>query len=76
MQPPAAGRDELEGVDDAEVEPNMFGEWVARWGNPVAAQKLCFGIAQYYRNVNGSRRTLAAAALGLALTRCSRPPQA
>jgi len=41
---------------DAEVQPGMFGEWAARWVNPLAPQKLCFGIAQYYRNTNGSRK--------------------
>ena len=40
----------------AEVEPGMFGEWAARWVNPLTPQKLCFGIAQYYRNKNGSRK--------------------
>ena len=41
---------------DAEIEPGMFGEWPVRWVNPVAPTKLCFGIAQYYRNANGSRK--------------------
>jgi uncharacterized protein YcnI len=41
---------------DAEIEPGMFGEWAVRWVNPVAPQRLCFGIAQYYRNVGGSRK--------------------
>jgi len=41
---------------DAEIEPGMFGEWAARWVNPATPTKLCFGIAQYYRNVDGSRR--------------------
>lgn len=41
---------------EAEIEPAMFGEWAARWVNPVTPAKLCFGIAQYYRNVDGTRR--------------------
>ncbi|HEV7808724.1 MAG TPA: DUF1775 domain-containing protein [Solirubrobacteraceae bacterium] len=41
---------------DAEIEPGMFGEWAVRWVNPVAPQQLCFGIAQYYRNVDGTRK--------------------
>ncbi len=41
---------------EAEIEPGMFGEWAARWVNPVTPAKLCFGIAQYYRNADGSRR--------------------
>ncbi len=41
---------------NAEIEPGMFGEWPVRWVNPVAPTKLCFGIAQYYRNSNGSRK--------------------
>jgi hypothetical protein len=40
----------------AEIEPGMFGEWAARWVNPVTPATLCFGIAQYYRNADGSRR--------------------
>jgi uncharacterized protein YcnI len=40
---------------DAEIEPGMFGEWPVRWVNPVAPTTLCFAIAQYYRNANGSR---------------------
>ena len=40
---------------DAEIEPSMFGEWAVRWVNPTAPQKLCFGIAQYYRNAQGKR---------------------
>jgi hypothetical protein len=39
----------------AEIEPGMFGEWAMRWVNPTAAQKVCFGIAQYYRNEAGKR---------------------
>jgi hypothetical protein len=42
---------------DAEVEPGMFGEWAMRWVNPIAAQKLCFPIAQYYRDAAGRRVT-------------------
>jgi hypothetical protein len=41
---------------EAEIEPGMFGEWPVRWVNPVAPTKLCFGIAQYYRNLDGSRK--------------------
>jgi hypothetical protein len=41
---------------EAEIEPGMFGEWPVRWVNPVAPTKLCFGIAQYYRNADGSRK--------------------
>ena len=41
---------------DAEIEPGMFGEWPVRWVNPVEPQQLCFGIAQYYRNLDGTRR--------------------
>jgi hypothetical protein len=40
---------------DAEIEPGMFGEWSVRWANPATAQKLCFGISQYYRNTRGKR---------------------
>ncbi|HEY1538965.1 MAG TPA: DUF1775 domain-containing protein [Solirubrobacteraceae bacterium] len=40
----------------AEIEPSMFGEWPVRWVDPVTPQRLCFGIAQYYRNLDGSRR--------------------
>jgi uncharacterized protein YcnI len=40
---------------DAEIEPGMFGEWPVRWVNPVAPTTLCFGISQYYRNVDGRR---------------------
>jgi hypothetical protein len=40
---------------DAEIEPGMFGEWAMRWVNPTAAQKVCFPIAQYYRNEAGKR---------------------
>jgi len=41
---------------DAEIEPGMFGEWPIRYVNPASPTTLCFGIAQYYRNTNGSRR--------------------
>jgi uncharacterized protein YcnI len=41
---------------EAEIEPGMFGEWPVRWLNPVTPATLCFGMAQYYRNANGSRR--------------------
>lgn len=40
---------------DAEIEPGMFGEWPVRWVNPKTPQKLCFGIAQYYRDKQGNR---------------------
>jgi uncharacterized protein YcnI len=40
---------------DAEIEPGMFGAWDVRWVNPTAPTKLCFGIAQYYRNAQGKR---------------------
>jgi uncharacterized protein YcnI len=40
---------------DAEIEPKMFGEWAIRYRNPAEPATVCFGIAQYYRNVNGSR---------------------
>jgi hypothetical protein len=40
---------------DAEIEPGMFGDWPVRWVNPATPQKLCFGIAQYYRNTQGKR---------------------
>jgi hypothetical protein len=40
----------------AEIQPGMFGEWPVRFLNPATPMKLCFGIAQYYRNVNGTRR--------------------
>ena len=39
----------------AEIEPGMFGQWAVRWVNPLEPQKLCFPIAQYYRNKNGKR---------------------
>jgi len=41
---------------DAEIEPGMFGEWPIRYQNPATPTTLCFGMAQYYRNTNGSRR--------------------
>ncbi|MDX6705580.1 MAG: hypothetical protein QOI48_1426 [Solirubrobacteraceae bacterium] len=41
---------------DAEIEPGMFGEWPVRFVNPATPTTLCFGIAQYYRNVDGTRR--------------------
>jgi hypothetical protein len=40
----------------AEIEPGMFGEWPVRFVNPLNPTKLCFRIAQYYRNVDGTRR--------------------
>lgn len=40
----------------AEIEPGMFGEWPVRFVNPATPTKLCFGLAQYYRDANGSRR--------------------
>jgi len=40
----------------AEIEPGMFGEWPVRFVNPAAPTKLCFGLAQYYRNLDGTRR--------------------
>lgn len=40
---------------DAEIEPNMFGEWPVRFRNPATPMSLCFGIAQYYRNTKGDR---------------------
>lgn len=40
----------------AEIEPGMFGEWPVRFVNPAAPTKLCFGLAQYYRNADGTRR--------------------
>lgn len=43
-------------TQDAEIEPGMFGQWATRWVNPLTRTKLCFGIAQYYRNLDGSRR--------------------
>lgn len=43
-------------TQDAEIEPGMFGQWATRWVNPLTPAKLCFGIAQYYRNLDGSRR--------------------
>jgi hypothetical protein len=39
----------------AEIEPGMFGEWAVRWVNPAQPQRLCFPIAQYYRNEAGRR---------------------
>ena len=41
---------------DAEIDPKMFGEWAIRYRNPATPTTLCFGIAQYYRNADGSRR--------------------
>ena len=41
---------------DAEIEPKMFGEWPIRYRNPATPATVCFGIAQYYRNTDGSRR--------------------
>jgi hypothetical protein len=41
---------------DAEIEPGMFGQWLIRFQNPSFATKLCFGMSQYYRNKDGSRR--------------------
>jgi uncharacterized protein YcnI len=43
-------------TQDAEIEPGMFGDWPVRWQNPTTPARLCFGIAQYYRNTDGSRR--------------------
>ena len=40
---------------DAEIEPGMFGAWDVRWANPRDPAKLCFGIAQHYRNAQGKR---------------------
>lgn len=40
---------------DAEIEPKMFGEWPIRYRNPATPTTVCFGIAQYYRNTDGSR---------------------
>lgn len=42
---------------DAEITPSMFGEWAVRWVNPATPQRLCFAIAQYYRNTQGKRIT-------------------
>jgi uncharacterized protein YcnI len=41
---------------DAEIEPGMFGQWLVRFQNPSFATKLCFGMSQFYRNTDGSRR--------------------
>jgi uncharacterized protein YcnI len=40
---------------DEEVIPGMFAEFGVRFQNPADAQKLCFGMTQFYRNLDGSR---------------------
>ena len=39
-----------------ETEPSMYEEFPVRFQNPATAQSVCFGINQYYRNKDGSRR--------------------